>query len=272
MPKVSFIIPYYNAGATVMETLDSIWAQSFTDYDVWLVNDGSTDARSLEVLKEIEKDARVKVLHQENAGPSVARNVAIKQSQAEFIVPLDADNLIRPGSLSHLIPLMNASPDIGVMYGNLQCFGCRVGLKVQPQFDIRTQLFMNGLDLLLVIRMGVFKTAGLFDVHLSRLGLEDWEFWLRVHGSGFKFKKLDMTFGDYRVHDDSRTYLEANRNLTEIKHYVMCKHSTLYFEEYQRLYYDLKKTMELPDLKVGELILRPYRLVKRHLSKQRPST
>lgn len=265
-PKVSFIIPYYNAGGTVMETLGSIWAQSFTDYDVWLVNDGSTDAHSLEVLKEIERDPRVKVLHQDNAGPSVARNAAIVQSRAEFIVPLDADDLIMPDAVSSALATMADEPDAGVVYGNLTHFGARTDFKYQHPFDIRTQLMSNPIAATALIRKTVFDRCGLYDEHLSKLGLEDWEFWIRVHEGGFRLIKVEEVFFRYRKNPESRTFMEANVHLDEIKRYIFAKHAVLLSTHYESLYYELKMTKETPDYRIGHFLMRPYRWVKRLFS------
>jgi len=105
-PLVSFIIPYYNAGATIQETIDSIFNQSYNNFDIWLINDGSTDPYSIEKLKDFEGNEKIHVLHQENAGPSVARNVAIAHSKADYILPLDADDLIENSSLSESLKIM----------------------------------------------------------------------------------------------------------------------------------------------------------------------
>lgn len=102
-PLVSFIIPYYNSGETIQETIDSIFNQSYPHFDIWLINDGSTDQLSIDKLKEFEGNDKIHLLHQENAGPSVARNKAIQLSSAEFIVPLDADDLVVTTAISECV-------------------------------------------------------------------------------------------------------------------------------------------------------------------------
>ena len=93
-PLVSFIIPYYNSGTTIQETIDSIFNQSYSNFDVWLINDGSTDQYSIDKLKDFEGNEKIHLLNQENAGPSSARNKAILISKADFFVFLDSDDLI----------------------------------------------------------------------------------------------------------------------------------------------------------------------------------
>ena len=91
---VSFIIPYYNSGLTIQETIDSIFNQSYPNFDIWIINDGSTDQFSIDKLQDFNGNDKIHLLHQENAGPSVARNKSIQLISAEYIVPLDADDLI----------------------------------------------------------------------------------------------------------------------------------------------------------------------------------
>lgn len=260
--RVSFIIPFYNSGSTIIETLDSIWAQSFSDYDVWLVNDGSTDAHSLEVLKEIEKNARVTVLHQENAGPSVARNMAIAQSHAELFVPLDADDLIMPNALTNAVTIMDSKASIGVVYGDVQLFGNKNKVRHQDEFAIGKQLLWNQIAVTCLIKKNVFETCGNYDTYLSKRGLEDWEFWIRVHMGGFTFSKMNEVFFQYRIASESRTFSEADVHLTEIRNYVHTKHGNLYASQYEELFYAHKMTLETPDYRLGNLLLKPWRFLK----------
>jgi glycosyltransferase involved in cell wall biosynthesis len=261
-PEVSFIIPYFNSGATIMETLNSIWIQSYTNYDVWIVNDGSTDINSIEILKTLEGNPRIKLLDQENSGPSIARNNAIKQTKSEFIVPLDADDLILPNALETAMQVMMKDPKIGVVYGNFQSFGEVNEVKIQSEFSIQQQLLWNQIAACCLIRKSVFDTSGYYDPYLSKLGLEDWELWIRVYKSGFGFQKIEELFFAYRINSNSRTFVEANQRLEEIKQYVYKKHSALIMEQYTALYYQFKMQSELREYRIGNFILRPFRFLK----------
>ena len=90
MPKVSVIIPLYNKGFIFKETLNSVLAQTFTDFEIVIVNDGSTD-NSFEIASHFS-DKRIKLLQQENKGVAAARNLGISAATAEFIAFLDADD------------------------------------------------------------------------------------------------------------------------------------------------------------------------------------
>ena len=259
---VSFIIPYYNAGSTIQETIDSILKQTYPNYDIWIVNDGSTDLESIEKIKELEHHERITVLHQENKGPSVARNLAIEMSTAEFFVPLDADDLIKQNALERTIDLMRNNNNIGAVYGNLEWFGTEKGIKKQADFQLRKQFLMNQIAVTALIRKEMWKDVGGYDPFLSKPGLEDWEFWLKGGLSEWNLTYIDIPFFKVRVNDNSRTYQVANKNLIPIKKYVFEKHAVDLANEFEKLYYQNKQLLETPDYRIGHFLLKPYRFLK----------
>lgn len=264
-PLVSFIIPYFNAGVTIQETIESVFNQSYANFDIWIINDGSTDPFSIEKLKDFEANEKIHILHQENAGPSVARNNAIKQSNASFFIPLDADDLIEKTTISECIQEMSTNNKIGIVYGNLHFFGDLTEVKVQQQFSLERQILWNQIAVCCLIRKRVFDDVGLYDEYLSKLGLEDWEFWIRVGVSNWEFKKIENVHFYIRVNSLSRTFEVANQNLSKIKEYVCQKHAHIWMEEYEKKYYAFKILKETPDFKIGKFIMSPYRFIKKKL-------
>lgn len=265
--KVSFIIPFFNAGASIQETLDSILNQTYPNYDIWIINDGSTDEASLKKLAELEKRERIKVIHQVNSGPGIARNSAIQKTDAEIIVPLDADDLICTHTLEKAIPQLMADTGIGIVYGDLEFFGAKNEIKKQVDFSYERQFIFNQVAVCACIRKEVFETCGYYDEFLSKPGLEDWEFWIRVGQSKWVFKKRNEVFFKVRVDENSRTFQVANKNLDMIKEYVYKKHATHLSISYENLYYEAKMLRETPDYRIGNRILKPWRLIKKWLRK-----
>ncbi|MDG0811812.1 glycosyltransferase family 2 protein [Cohnella rhizosphaerae] len=92
---VSVVIPCFNHGSWLQQTLDSIHASTYPSIEILIVNDGSTDEKTIATLKEIEEKG-FKVIHQNNGGLSQARNTGVHHAKGEFILPLDADDLIHP--------------------------------------------------------------------------------------------------------------------------------------------------------------------------------
>ena len=102
MPFFSIIIPIYNASATLPRCLKSVTAQSFSDYEVLLVDDGSTDASASVCRSLCGGDARFRYLHQENQGPSAARNAGLDLARGQWICFVDSDDAVAPDYLSAL--------------------------------------------------------------------------------------------------------------------------------------------------------------------------
>lgn len=107
---ISVIIPLYNKESIIEKSLRSVLSQDYDDFEVVIVNDGSTD-RSAEIVKDIN-DSRIRLINQENGGPSKARNTGVNNSKGEWIVFLDADDELLPGSLCHYYSLVLSHPQI----------------------------------------------------------------------------------------------------------------------------------------------------------------
>lgn len=103
MPKISIIIPVYKAEAFLARCMDSIFAQTFTDYEVILVDDGSPDKSGVMCDEYAAQDARVRVIHQENSGQAVARNRALDIAKGEYIAFVDSDDWVHPRYLEILL-------------------------------------------------------------------------------------------------------------------------------------------------------------------------
>ena len=108
-PKISVIIPAYNTAKYIPACLDSVLAQTMTDIEIICINDGSPD-NALEIFNEYAKrDSRIRVIDQENSGICVTRNNAIAQARAEYIFPLDSDDVIAPNCLEYLYNIITTT-------------------------------------------------------------------------------------------------------------------------------------------------------------------
>ena len=117
MPQVSVVIPAYNAEGTIAETLDSILAQSFSDFEAIVVSDGSTDRTASFVRDYAARDARIRLVEQANAGVAAARNRGIEESDSRYIAPVDADDLWHPQKLAFQVRRFeDASAETGLVY------------------------------------------------------------------------------------------------------------------------------------------------------------
>lgn len=119
MPRVSVIIPAYNTAAYLAETIESVLQQTYRDFEVIVVDDGSSD-NTAEVARSFAPP--VTVLTKANGGPAAARNLAIQNSTGEFIAFLDSDDLWVADKLAEQVALLDAAPEIGCVYGEARMF------------------------------------------------------------------------------------------------------------------------------------------------------
>jgi len=140
-PLVSFIIPYFNAGTTIQETIDSIFNQSYPNFDIWLINDGSTDQFSIDKLKEFEGNDKIHMLHQENAGPSVAKNIGVQNAKGELICFVDSDNILLNNYIKEAVIAFDENLTIDVVYSDFEYFGDRLGIHKSNKIDSSKSIF-----------------------------------------------------------------------------------------------------------------------------------
>jgi glycosyltransferase involved in cell wall biosynthesis len=184
MPTVSVIVPAYNAEKTILETIQSIRAQTFSDFELIVINDGSSD-RTVELLSTIN-DLRLKVFSYENGGLPVARNRGIQRAKGEFITFIDADDLWKPHKLEAQLQALQAYPEAGVAYSwtafideNSSFLYAWEPLywqgNVYPKLLIRN-FISSGSNIL--VRRQFIQAAGEFDPNLK--SVEDWDYYLRL--------------------------------------------------------------------------------------------
>jgi len=181
-PAVSVIIPTYNRGWILREAIDSVLAQDYTDYELIVVDDGSTD-NTREILDSYGRD--LIVLQQPNQGISAARNRGIAESRAQLVAFLDSDDLWLPQKLTRQVAFFKSNPD--ALIGQTEETWVRNGVRVNPKkrhHKLSGMIFEPSLALCLVspsavmIRKTLFDTVGLFDESLP--ACEDYDLWLRI--------------------------------------------------------------------------------------------
>ena len=115
---ISVIVPCYNHGQFVREAIHSVEASRGVRFEVIVVDDASTDERTLEVMAGLRRDGYRVIRHEANQGVAAARNTGIAQARGRFILPLDADNRIRPDYLRLGVTILDHAPRVGVVYGD----------------------------------------------------------------------------------------------------------------------------------------------------------
>ena len=142
MSTVSVIIPCYNSGLTILRSIQSIQTQTFKDIEIIVVNDGSDDAVTLKILKNVSKN--IKILNQKNKGLSSARNSGIREANSKYILPLDSDDYFSPTFIEKAIKKIESEEKTCCVYTNINIFGDIEGV-LDRNYNFFIQLFNNQL-------------------------------------------------------------------------------------------------------------------------------
>jgi glycosyltransferase involved in cell wall biosynthesis len=223
---LSVIIPCRNDGQFLIEAIASFERVAPKNCELIVVNDGSTDLRTLEILK-ILRDAGYCLLDQATLGLSSARNAGISLARGRYILPLDADNRMRAGFVEAAIEILDSTPETGIVYGYRQFFGIKTGLDEVGEFDLEEMLMFNYIDAGAVFRREVWAGCGGYDQRMSPL--EDWDLWIGAAEKGWRFQRLPQVTFDYRVRPGSLLSMVDNHEfLDHLLEYMIAKHYELY--------------------------------------------
>jgi len=284
--KVSIVIPCYNHGAMLREALASV--EEVRDenlLEVIVVDDGSSDGETIRILKEVA-DAGYKVVSQSNRRVSAARNTGIRLAKGEFILPLDNDNRLRDVYLKEGVKLLRDNPGIGVIYADAEYFGEKTGRWQVQEFDLLSLIRKNFIDACALYRKALWEQVGGYDEQMPWMGLEDWDFWLRVGCHGCSFFHLPKIGFDYRVRADSlisRTIgfdgrvaredlnlVEASPRLAKLIDYIFSKPEMAFYkwvretdEDVQHLRGQLRVVEASYSYRLGRAALAPPRLLRK---------
>jgi glycosyltransferase involved in cell wall biosynthesis len=221
--KISIVIPCYNHGSVLEETLSSIErVRNGSVHEVIIVNDGSTDPETCKLFEKLA-NSEYKIIHQQNRGVGPARNAAIAIAGGEFILPLDSDNRIRETYLTRGTQLLLENPRIGVVYGNAEYFGKKTGIWEVPGFDIVRLIEGNYIDACALYRKSVWESINGYDEKMPWMGYEDWDFWQRVVLQGWQFHHLKEIAFDYRVSGVSMSTRETIPHEQDLRGYISGK-------------------------------------------------
>lgn len=274
VPQIAVIVPCYNQGKFLQEALDSVLAQSLQEWELIVVDDGSSDNSAMVAKSYAAKDFRIRYVYQENAGPSAARNKGVKLTSAPLIFFLDGDDLIHSELLRCGVAYMKNHTDCTLYYTRAQYFGARAGEFKLNYTSYRDLLVSNSIDCASIVRREDFDRVGGFDEQLR--GYEDWEFFIRLlYHHDTVYQDLRSLF-KYRVSDNPTSVnLHAKSHNEEKTMYIYRKHMDKYEEyfgtpflvthEYNRLGKELDGILSSKTYKVGKMVLAPLFFIKRHL-------
>jgi glycosyltransferase involved in cell wall biosynthesis len=209
MPIVSVIMPAYNVEPYIGDAIRSALAQTYTDFELIVVDDGSKDATAEIVTDLARQDARITLVRQSNRGLAGARNSGLRASRGEFFALLDSDDLWEPEFLAQQVAILRARPDVDIVTGNgWYLGGLKHGQLARPYPDTRPDPVLSSIIgdewsvfIMSVVRRGVYTRIGPFDEAMR--SNEDYDFWLRAALANCRFVRNDRPLGHYRVRTDS---------------------------------------------------------------------
>ncbi|SHM37985.1 N-terminal domain of galactosyltransferase [Cyclobacterium lianum] len=229
---VSVVIPCYNQGKYLEETVQSVLASSYRPLEVLLVNDGSID-NSLEVALSLQrKHEELTVIDQANGGVAKARNMGIRAAKGEIILPLDGDDKISADYIAAAVGLLREQSEVKVVYCKAVKFSeaGQKPWKLKP-FSLAALARDNMIFVAALFRKTDAEAVGGFseDMHMGR---EDWEFWIKMLKNGGKVVQLPFVGFYYRMTPDSkRKKTGTGRKKRERIDYLNKKHADFFQRE-----------------------------------------
>ena len=202
-------MPAYNAAKYIKETIESVLSQSYSDWELIIIDDGSTDNTLVIVKQYATSNAQIRYIYQENKGQSFARNRGIEEAKGKYIAFLDADDLFLPTKLEKQIKFLENNPECGVSYCKIYHFfednKQKLFYNSQPHYSgdifekVLAQNFVNPLAV--VLRKEILDKYGAFKEDWRRV--DEQYLWVKLAFSGVKFCYLDNPLAYYRVHSQS---------------------------------------------------------------------
>jgi glycosyltransferase involved in cell wall biosynthesis len=205
----------YNSASTIAESIASVRLQTLDDWELLVVDDGSSD-ETVGVV-ESTSDDRIRVISQTNGGPSAARNTGLRAARGRFVSTLDSDDLWLPEYMERMVGLLERTPDADIAYIDAWTLDDQTGRirktsamayqrppvppPVSPAEFFDVLLARNFVYNSVTMRRALVDSVGGYDERLH--GAEDWELWLRTALAGHRFVRADGRLAIYRQHQDS---------------------------------------------------------------------
>lgn len=225
--RLSIIIPCYNHGQYLQDVIDSISCYNDEPIEIIIIDDGSTEELTILKIEEL-KQKNYHVIQQKNSGLAFSRNVGICIAKGKYILPLDADNKIKPDYIRKALAILE-SDEYDIVYAKPVFFGDNIeSRKFKTQnFNSTDLIFGNFIDACAIYRKDVWIRNNGYDERMPHPGVEDWEFWINSFFNGYRFKFLNEDLYEYRIVKDSMIEDVFKEHRYEESHkYIFNKHFT----------------------------------------------
>lgn len=199
---ISVVIPCYNSEKYITETVTSVLNQTYQDFEIIIVNDGSID-NSQSVVEQLIKNYpnhQINLINQVNSGqPAIARNRGISQAKGKYVLPLDADDVITPIMLEECLNLLEADQSSAIAYTDRQDFGASDELILAGNYDFSRLRYANHISYCALFRKDIWEKVGGYRTNVR--GCEDWDFWIAAGAIGYFGRRIPKPLFKYRRND-----------------------------------------------------------------------
>ena len=251
MPKVSVIIPCFNQGQFLREAVDSVVAQTYEDLEMIIVNDGSDDKQTREVLDNLNVD-RARIIHTENQGLPCALNRGVTESDGAYILPLDADDKIASTYVEKAVEVLDSDEDAGIVYCQAELFGERTGRWELPEYRFPDILLGNVIFDAALFRKSDWQKVNGYNPNM-RLGLQDFDLWLSLIELGRRVVCIPEVLFFYRKHAGSKSGKIGHRELVGLYTQLFRNHPKLYSDNISSIFENIVALREQSQLKAERI-------------------
>lgn len=267
---VSVIIPCYNDGKFIHGAIKCILNQTYQNFEIIVVDDGSDELNTIHILEELNHQ-RTTVYRKENGGPASARNYGIERSKGNYILTLDADDKFAPEFLKKSVHILDTKPEIGMVTSYLYRISNNGKTKKEYKGgDVSNFIIRNEANASLLFRYECWENAGGYDEDIP--GFEDWEYNINVTKQGWMVYSIPEHLFYYRNRENSQ-YDRDMCKRPEIIKYLIEKHESVFRDNVKEVLYSRELELQAQLNKVstyknsysqmlGNAILKPMKVLK----------
>jgi len=223
-PMLSVVIPCYNHGRYIRDTLRSLEMQTFRDFETIVVDDGSNEELTIRVLDDLRKEG-IKVFRQKKLNVATALNFGIRAARGRYACCVAADDKLESTYLEKCLCLLESNPGVAIAYSLVRTFGYENRIWLTESFDLRLLLEYNYICAAAVFRRSVWEQVGGFDEAID--GYEDWDFWLKAGKAGFRGRLIPEALFNYRRHGATLN-IRSDRKYRELTEHIRKNHDDIY--------------------------------------------
>jgi len=221
---ISVVIPCHNYANYLPDAVGSVLAQTWTNWEIIIVNDGSTDnsRKIAEKLIDSHRNRIIRLINQENSGhPAHSRNRGIAAARGDFILPLDADDMIAPTMLSECLAVLERDDTISIVYTDRLDYDGVEQVVLAGDYDFNKLKYANHISYCALFRRTVWEDVGGY----RAVGYEDWDFWVAAGALGYYGYRISSPLFKYRRHDTGRFQIDSSNNELLTAEIVLRNHS-----------------------------------------------